>query len=644
MKEMKDYLPCWRRIGPIMNYCVDERSSEDHVIPHAIFFQEIYSPRNEADEVFIRDFLTTPEGVLFIQAPRGNGKTSFLRKALFDTESHNRIDLVFDCDKHKQLLYQIEALDLEPAIVDLHELMKRFVMNQLIGGHQKRIVDFVFAAINTECSSLKAPLVAQMTRNTDLRTDTINLREFLFHNMDIATEVMVKIQSEIGLGSMLRIIRKQLKNRSIVLILENVDRIKLDLQPHVIRFFLDAYRAGEGAFTVIVAIRNTNLAFSQASGAGKQHGVVLTIEYAEDENLFLEDCFQRRETYSVKKHLVSINHPCKDGFPHIYSSIQQLVNGQVVREGICNLANRSYSQTLLLKHRFGRYLFDLYLHEAIPERDGSIVLSEYDCSSFFFRWIYSIMNEDREWLRDPITNYWKFSKGRIADPIVCDLEIVLLSWLYVNREMQLRFSNVCDDFASIGVEHAPIRNTIYNLYELSNPNLRHVELGIGERKVELEDIGPATRIAITPLGSEFVHRLFLRYEFLAEALRHPRPIQRSSEAAIAGLPDDHDEMFEKVHKHLELMVTTHSRAFDLYRSKYSGSEDWENYYRSIFCIGGELIIERLMRSHLRHFRHISPDLYPVHREKYVELLKQYYSAIGSKRNADRSLRMNNAPS
>ena len=612
------------RIHGVVSYAVDVGGSS---VTEADFFQKLYVERAPDKEAQINRFLESVEpGVLVIEGLRGCGKTSFLRAALKKASGAQSLQVLFDCDREKLLLEAAEGLSEVEAYKYYHTELRRRSIDDMSRGGLQAVAKFIIAAREVRPlqelrlrASLEDP--KRRLRSTD------EIEAALVQRPALCLQQVLALLGELSLADIARAWLRIAGKSRFLLVVDNLDRVAAAHQPVLFRVLMDTYFGGAGQIAVVVTARSRNTRSVQLSGAGKAGSRAIVLDdQREDDRGFTEKVFSCRHAYISENILAPSNDAAE--LDRIYEQLEARVNDEFVHEGLTRLANGSYKDVLDLKQQFLEYLISLVVRDTVlwDRESNALQLSEFDCRSYLFRWMYSLMNDEHEWLLDPIRRYEDYDRQKSADAVACDLSIVVLSWLYNHREHRTRLRDLVRDFDTIGVQEEEAQRAIYELYDTANPRWRHVELGEGETRVAEERLKnePGLVVEATPLGSEFVHSTMLKFEFLVAALQYPLHRLAGAGGADDRVVDDVAPLLPRLTQYFQIMSKAHVDALTKYKAACA-DPSWESYYRSRFCIGGMLIVERTMRSHLRHVRRRYGAQFDVVQKEYANLLEAFYA-------------------
>jgi hypothetical protein len=314
----------------------------------------------------------------------------------------------------------------------------------------------------------------------------------------------------------------------------------------------------------------------------------------------------------------------------IFRQLRNHVNGAMMEERFQNLSNHSYRRMLVMHDGFVRYLFRLVEAEAIKADYGQVDLCGWKTRSYLYRWLYAANNPDHRFLLDIVSRYGRYNTKSDDLPLLCDVELVVLAWLVNNQHHSLTMGDLTNGFRKLSIGTELIQEGIYRLYP-RKALLRHIELGDSEERIKPEGLkSPDCRVKLNPLGAEFVQYTITIFEFLHQCLAHPVITNVDANEMLAPIELDMDSKINLVFEFLTVMGQVHHETLKEFRESWHGKdEDWESYYRRMFCIREELILERIAYSHLTYFRNQFPTSFAKWRPQYFGLIDEYLRSIKS---------------
>jgi hypothetical protein len=614
-------------------------------IGYKTFYTQLYVEHPSEDEATVRRAFDDANGFLIVQAPVGGGKTTLVRRWYEDFVSHRGQEaFLIDFRELAEKAYWIEE-DMPVRMTALHAELKEALTAHYLGAEMEADTAFTAKALDRLFPRRKL----QLLRTLDLPASTSEdaLAEALMQHPEVARTESEFARDKSTLAGLVEVIMALRKCKKFMLFLDNVDRLNPDLQPHLLSIAIDAYNGGRGAYGTVVCLRNKNIHRYEPYGAGGDVVEIVSLtgtrekarrrQLADASDDFLARLFSVRQDYvlrvigkkgRVQQHV---------SFCSSVRTLKDLSNTQFIRERLYHLANHDYRLVLVLSAGFVRYLLRLSSAGIIRLQDG-IHPSDWECRSFLYRWTYTVMNPEQQWLRNPIRGYGDFAAAGSVDPVDSCLDVMLATWLQ-NGHSPCKYRDVVDAFRSIGVSGAQVRKSLFALYSSPTPERRHVELGDKEKNLEEDELYPGTRIELLPLGREYVRFVITKFEFLLQALQYPDVLSETDPSLLRPVGQIGHRELQVVLDHLATVRKVHSLGLQKIAGalKSSGCVDWEAYYRAHFCIGGQLALERMAASHLRYLRELDPALAQATRPAYVELLRAFYDASGLKASPESAL-------
>ena len=640
---MAGYENCLDKINSVMRYGVDIDGS---AMRAEEFYGSLYVRRAESDEGKLRRFLDSAEtGVLVIEGIRGCGKTSFMRHGLAATDLNDTLPYLIDCDRRTLDLQKAAALRDVDAIEFIHYRLKRRFMNDMIKDGHMSLTALCAEIIRSADPLLEYALWGEAAAiETVSRNGTCALESLLAADPAILKSAIECILKETTLADMIRAAMNIRGQHRGLLVADNIDRLPLELQALVYRLVHDVYLAAEGALSVVASIRSRNHRSVMHPGGSKIPASRIALQMTDSaDNEFTREVFERRLNY-VSTSVMKDRDSCTGEFQECYEAIEEIAKDIFAEEGLSRLANGSYTDVLSLKYEFAVHLLELVERGIITwrEESGELCLTPFDCRSHLYRWMYNLMNARQEWLINPVQRYRDYSRNRGGDAIDCDLHTVILAWLCSSRRKRqgaTRIREMIDDFSQIGVGRRRLLLTLFELYQTGNARWRYVDLSEGERNIEMKQIRPHMLVQATPLGWQYVHDTMTKFEFLTAALEGNAPAEEGTSDCGGGITAEPNLLLPKLTEYFELMSKAHSTAIHRFRGEYRVRDGWDTFYRDRFCIGNQLAIERMMRSHLKHIRARYPDHLPSFQGEYERLLRTFYTQAELRRDAASTLKL-----
>jgi hypothetical protein len=396
-----------------------------------------------------------------------------------------------------------------------------------------------------------------------------------------------------------------------------------------------------------VCLRNKNVHRFEPYGAGGDIVEIVNLtgtrtearrrQLADASDDFLTRLFTVRQDYVLRVIGKKDRTQQHATFCNSLRALKDLSNTQFMRERLYHLANHDYRLVLVLGAGFMRYLLRLSSAGIIHLQDG-LYPSDWECRSFLYRWTYTVMNPEQQWLRNPVRSYRDYATAGFVDPLDSCLDVMLATWLQ-NGHSPCKLRDVFDAFRSIGVSATQIRKSLFALYSSPTPERRHVELGDKETDLEEGELYPGTRIELLPLGREYVRFVITKFEFLLQALQYPNVLLETDPLLLRPVGQIGHRELQVILNHLATVGQVHSLGLQKIAAalKASGCVDWEAHFRAHFGIGGLLALERIAASHLGYLRELDPALARETRPAYMQLLRAYYDASGLKASPENSL-------
>ncbi len=597
------------------------------------YFASLHVPFPKQDNEFLEKLHANLDGFLVVSAPTGRGKTSIIRMALLSLPKKARFFL-FDFKNEIEKLYDFPQ---EPGGRHkyLRDLLKRELASQFLTeiDHKLR---FIFNALYDFFFEERMHKLIFKWRakhdNPHIGANREDLFKLFLDDLDVTPAEEEFVMERLTCAQMIACIKATLKIEHFLLVLDNVDRLNGDMQPVLFSVAIDIFHGGNGDFGLLVAVREKNLLrFELSTYGGEIIEVVSLVTHAAERSKpvrlsppdaeFIGNLLEMRYIFAERA-LPATGSAVGIVFGHI----KPKVRARFVEEKLHNLANHNLRNMLTLNYEFIEYLLKLVDKRVIVNERNALTIDDHDFASYLYRWMYSVANQRHEMLLDITDRYDQVVRGTIQDPIECDIELILLAWLTNSPNRFLRVNDIVEDFSHIGVRRDLVTRSLQRLYDVPL-DFRHVEIGDSEVNVSWEAIDKRNpRVFITPLGREFVGSTITKFEFLFHCLTYPNVVDTDSPQMLAPVSRDMTKKVSVILTFLEKMKGVHSAAVNQIKMHTSKEgQDWEELYRERFCINQELILERIVYSHLAHLGNTE------YLTRYKQLLESYLNEIGSKR-------------
>ncbi len=617
----------------LVTFALDDRDEENAIVAWATFFGSLYIHALDSEERELQAILEEAARIALIVAPRGGGKTTFLLHGLLEYKKRGGQFYLFDFKAQGDAVDDLTE-NWPLNLPSLQTILKEDLYARYIGDDVHEGDRFVETALDMFYPRDKARLARDLASSLDVDLAHDSLLDVFAERPDIANEQEEFVFGKLSFGAMVQVVMKLKGIDRFVVCFDNVDRLAAEIQPFLLSLAIDVYHRGRGAFGTVVALREKNVLRYTEDGADGDVVEVLTptghpeLAYRVDIHApvdeFVEGLLSTRQGYARD---VFLTERCRDvdqDFKIILDGARKLANSSFISQRLFNLANHSRRQLLLLNAGFTKFLIRLVYEREVGYSESGLDLSQIDCRSYLYRWIYAAMNPRHEWLGDPIANYTKFDAKQLSPASACDLEWVLLAWLQ-RHQAKLRVGDVISGFEEIGVDRRRARDTLFSLYDCEHPDQRHVELGNVEKRLDPAEVTGGTLAYITPLGTEYIRNTVTKFEYVLQAIRFPEAVLADSTAMLRPLNHKSEDAVQRVHAHLCTMARAHAAALREFRNAMTEKAAWEETYRRDFCVGGRFVIERMVVSHLAHLSEVGGDIVAYADNLYRRLVKDFYS-------------------
>lgn len=640
-----------------MTFALDHHAPEVAVISEVDFFKPIengglYIYREPGDENAIARMIAKSKHLSILAAPMGAGKTTILRKALRQYAPEENRHYIADFKKLQGKLYAKKGLD-DYWPDRIQNVLKEDLANIFFRNNSELRNRYTFQAlkyffvnryIQTKLRYQTKAKKKEMTDNEvweNLRIDSETLNEQGAH-----------IDENISLAEMVRALKLTLGVKHFCLILDNIDRLNIDLQSYVLGVAVDIHRGGEGHFRTVVAVRKKNIMRYQEEGMGNDVIQIKALSTGTTEkarvypigeesagnlpsDTFIATLLRQRHSYAEQ--VAKTNAGEESDFWKLFGNLRERVTTRFIEERLFNLSNHSITQMLNLNLEFTKYIFQLIGNDNIAIKDNAPDLTQSQLMSYLYRWFSRASDINHQLLSDTVENYARFDPTQPLESLDCDLEHVILAWLVNFNGHRNRTRDLVTAFQSIGATEASLCDKLFKLYS-RDPEQRYVELGDAEVRITAEDVAKRKdiRVTITPLGREFIEFIITKFEFLYESLAglHP-PLDNVPQGIPIPTKATYTKKVDIVKTHLARMAEVHTATLNSIRERFTRPNlDWEEYYRNNFCLKGQLILERIMQSHLRHLALVDSQNIETYRQIYISILKDYLKNVHSKRSAE----------
>lgn len=645
----EDHMKYLDMLKASMNYALDEAVSTQYAPTRDDFFKHLYAPFPPEDETAVGTAVQQAGSFTLVVAPVGGGKTSIIHNALQHHDPEASSYLLFDFKDRAEEFYGMKGEPTE-KMAFIRDVLKRAIASRFLSQVDTKI-QFVYNTLSMFFGQqrLHRLLFKYMTRSeeNDLKKTQDKLSTLFSQDFEAVAEEHDFVLKHLSCANMILAVKKTLGVENFLVVLDNVDRFSIVDHPILLSVALDMHLGGAGQFGTILAVRNKNLMRYEEAGskgnvisiislACQRRQVVTPIRIPEPDGEFSTTILEKRQSYvaSCVKHLPETSRKEITCSWEFFSKIREMVNSEFIEERFYNLANHSYRRMLVLHMEFMRYLFRLAAAGAITDENGEPNITVPTLRSYLYRWMYAVHNPNHEFLLDTINRYYQYQRGAIHDPLLCDLEIVILAWFCINRYKSLRIHNSLTSFESIGADTNRVLESIYKLYDVDMTR-RYLDLGDSERHITFNELRTENiRVRLTPLGREFVANTITKFQFLNQCLQHPEVMDPDSKEMLSKVSEDLDISISEVIRFLGIVVEVHASALKQIRNTLPASPKWEDYYREHFCVDTLFVIERVCESHLRYLKKQYRELYKNRHLDYVDLLKKFYVKIDSSRKAE----------
>jgi len=620
----------------VLTFALDDWGEESPLIPWSVFFELLYVDHDAEDEEQIRIALQEADQMWIVVAPCGGGKTTFLLHALRAYKRDtSHLAFVFDFEASAELFYELEK-NWPVQLPALQGILRTHVLNTFIRYDYSLNVEFIRLALLSYYPDRILEIDMKIREDTDLVLNADTLGDVLLNRPDILERENDFIRSKLPFGACVATIKRLLGASAFVVCFDNVDRLPVDVQPYLLSLAVDSYHGGRGSYGTVVTLREKNiLRYREVGSDGDTVNFINlsgTPEMAKQLRMqspnepFVKKMFELRQEYALESYLVERLGTSDPELLAVLKAAFAIVNSQFVSQKLYNLANHSYREMLTLNCGFARYLTRLVYENVVTFDNDHIVESDANLRSYLYRWIYAAVNPQHEWLRDPFETFMLYGKGKIPNPIDCDLEWMVLTWLH-NNGGQATFGRLYDAFEVVGVSPDQIRRATYSLYNCRKPIQRHVELGTAERKLLVADCVPSTLVILTPLGKEFITSTLLKFEFMLQAMSTQSCMNEDSLEMLQPIEHASRKAMQQMYERLLFIKNAHSSALQGIRDALS-RDDWEHFYRVHFCINEQLSLERIADNHWFHIRTLPREVSDVAASLYSRLFHAYFSEVG----------------
>lgn len=425
-----------------------------------------------------------------------------------------------------------------------------------------------------------------------------------------------------------------------ILILDNIDQLEEHQFFEVcLRAAVNIHKSGKSCFTTIVAIRDRNL-LRHYLGSNleflKTINLSERIKLEEQKTDFYKNVLNKKVVFifDIEKY-PKIKTKVLKNVKKVMIIISKRLNQDFIRERFYRLSNDNLREVHKLNLNFFYYLLHLVCNETIKIKNNELDLSTADFRSYLYRILYSKGKYTPiPFLINPIKKFIDYSKKIIKQPIECDLDLLILTWLKNNYDV-IVINRMLNEFEIIGIKKKLVIKTLYLLYSRNDASHRYVDVGdsekiIGIKKFEEEDLV----IKLTPLGKEFASSTITKFEFLYQCLQDEDPIDLISPMMLIPISTNINYKVESVLSCLEKIKKIHINKIKYVQESIKRNlpnTEWEQYYRIKFCEDKLLILERIVFSHLAHLRanYENENFFNNWKSRYLKLIKDYRKEIDS---------------
>ena len=634
----------------IMTYAVDEETTREGGISSDVFFEYLYAPFGEGEVSAITSAIQDADRFTVVVAPFGGGKSTLIHFALRGLDTRSSCYFYYDFKKEIETFYGMDR-DSKKQLAYIRDAIKHKISGQFLQDLNTKIA-FVFTALRlffTDRIHERILRWRQKYDHPDLEVGYDGLKELWASDPIAVAEDHDFVMSRLTLSQIITAIKHTLGMSKFLLVFDNVDRLPVDVQSMLLSVTIDLHHAGRGAYGTIVAVREKNIRrYEEAGSHGNVIEFVSLSSYVKERGkpLYLaaptpslvDDLLERRYAYALRK-ASRADHPQLQQSMRLFAGIADHINRGFTSERIYALANHSIRHMLVMNFGFAAYLLRLLSAKVIVEQDGRPLLNAADTNSYLYRFLYASHISARGLILDVISMHVKYHKRALSAPLQCDLDLVILAWLTNNIGQRLLVHDVCSEFESLGENRDNLASSIYRLYDVDMPD-RFIELGETETHCSLEEVREGgLRIVPTPLGREFVMSTVTKFEFLHQCLSWPHPSGIDSPEMLSPIRENVSGRIEAVYQFLEIMKDVQVTKLRQIREILGPETRWEEFYRVSFCARGRLVFERIIVSHLRHFKALSPVVFDKWYPKYEGLLRDFYASFDSSRSSADLLRL-----
>jgi hypothetical protein len=633
-----------------MFFAVDTGERKETTISLKEFFDNLYVPFSQENERDIKRAVKEACGFVIVVGPVGGGKSTIIYNALQEYNSGEGVYFLFDFKKEIEEFYAMGNKPDERMRFIRDVLKKKLAKEFLCDLNLK--TKFVLTALRMffEEERLQNLILRYMAKYGDPNiAKNKEYQDTLFYSdpYTIAEEELF-VKKSLTCAQMISAIKATLGKKKFLIILDNVDRLTIGAQQYLFSAAIDIYHGGNGDFGTIVAVRDkTIMRYEEAGSNGDVVEVVSLTSYAKEKTKpirldpptaeFVSNLLEKRHIFACSL-VVSKEVESEIGISkRLFEKMRFLVKNRFVEERFYNLANYNCRYMLLLNWQFIRYLFRLAAENVIVNKQGELVLDEPSMNSYLYRWVCATHNPQHRFVLDTVRKYSQYLNRIFSNAIECDIEAIILAWLANKSQKSRRFlrvNDLLDSFRGIGVDDKTVLSSLYNLYDV-DLSYRYVEVGDSEERYGFDRLCTDNlRVTITPLGAEFVGFIMTKFEFLHQCLVYPDIVSVEAQEMLEPASVNMDTKVNKILEFLKIMKEVHGNALLKIKDASSRSHpSWEEYYREQFCVKEQLILERIIRSHLSHLRQTHPVSYSKWKAEYVKLLEDYHESFGSSHKA-----------
>jgi hypothetical protein len=640
----EDYLDFLDELRKPMLYALDEITSGGWRIPDDVFFTSMCAPFDAEDEHGVGEALESADKLVAIVAPPGGGKTTIIRKELRERKIEPRQYFLFDFKEQIEQFYSMGRSS-EERVTFIRDQFKRELAKQFLDDLDAKI-NFVYTALQLffyeERMHRRILIWRKEKSDPDIGkagTDREALRSVFSSDWGAILEEEEFVRKNLTCAQMAIAVKSALDLPRFLLIIDNVDRLQVGAQPQLFSAAVDIHHGGHGEFGTIVAIRSKNLMrFEEAGSAGDVVRIVSLSQVVEETRpvrlhaptaTLARTILESRQAFALGT-LTSTD--AKD--PHtearqLFTQLAPLANDRFVADQLYNIANHSIKKLLTLNLDFLKYLCRLVGAGTIPYKDGVVVLADWQVHSYLYRWLFASQTTDQPFLLDVVSKFERFAGGTLRAASDCDIELVVLAWLSERDARFVRLSEITRAFCEIGIAPESVITSIYKMYDVELLH-RYIELSDSEEHIALEYCFTADpHVSLNPLGREFVGNTITKLEFLHRCLVYTESRASESPQIFGRADTDIDKKVNAVVRHLRMVQEAHAASIASFAAAASHMPDFEAFYRKEFCVGGQLILERLAISHLTYLKKQHGAAFLAWRSEYADILDALYKAVGS---------------